>query len=444
MFSKPITEGEWAYFHRFAARVRELQVSGNASQGLNRVEDSTWCTLARHPLNGPLFPRIERLINLRFSSPITSITQFSLFLSPCLRHVGLDMSVYTTRILPQEQVTMFILEVASIVSQLESLTIRGDDILGLEFWKLSSLHRLTVEPPSRPTRSIIQSLMGFKHLRSLSMHLTGETYSLDNEAMGEGFLQLRELHLSGSSDKIRSLLIISAPPSLESLDMEMRYESQDEQGDRRVDDLSFIYAILPPSMRCFRVVFHNTHLPRIHNAEWTHSPAFFDNLGSLPANIRRLSFHFYNLYAYVKDEHLQAFKATWPGLTAFMFTYGQKIRDLIPTEIVMTAPKVSTIAAFATNHPRLAQLALPAISCQSCSIPPLLDLPVAAHVKLITVPDFEPDDGLYELAVALDRLFPNLQLDTVDWEDTRAGVLRILLLGLQTGRQSVAGTVHGG
>ncbi len=424
--------------------MRELKVFDESESARARVsiEPSVWCTLTRHPLNGPLFPRLERLVNFRLSSPITGLTEFMLFRSPHLRHVDLDMTAYTTY--KAEMADLFIQEIAGDISLLESLSIRRHHsekiVHPIELWKSQSLHALKIEPDIHLNRRMLEFLMGFGHLRSLSIKLAEGTDVIVDEAMGEGFPQLKELCLSGKADLFHPFITVAHSQYLESLNVEMKYNSHTAV-DERVNHLSGIYAILPSTVRRLHITWEGPG----HGEYGVDVRTLYEGLLGR-SELHQLSFEFINHYGTIADEDMRSIEATWPNLTAFSCTYNAHALWSIDRDsgAIATMHTLSTIASFVTNHPYLERLALPSIPASP--LPPLAEIPGCARLKLLEIPYFVKDVHLFRLALALDHLFPNLELqeNMVQIRSPHHGEeLKLLLLGLQSGRRGVTCASHG-
>ncbi|KAI0698305.1 hypothetical protein C8T65DRAFT_742878 [Cerioporus squamosus] len=443
-FHGRITNEEWMRFQEYAIRVRELRVKGNTFT----MSHSEWSVLSQHcPEGVALVPRCERLLKLLITSPLNFAPFAVLWRSPNLRH--LELEVIVGKSAPHETIQTLVSELTPVVDRLETLSLyvlwnvrnRQADRT-IPFWEYSHLQSLTVKPDVRITRSIIQSLMHFPNLRSLEIGFTESEVGYW-QPLEIGFHQLKDLSLAGVADQVHMVMQAASPPCLETLSIRF-VDVRPPSSEHMMETVQGIYGTLPPSLREMHLTFENGFIP----AEYILFPTATGILASLrDRNLRALTFHFHNHFAYLLGHELQAIVGTWPELAAFEFTYSQDILDRLAYEKVSLAsvstPTISTVAAFAAAHPHLERLALPLLDVRAAPLsPPMCELDVQQHpLQAFAVAYLEANVPLCPAALALDRLFPSLDMSE-GAEVEPYSKLQLLLLGMQTMRLSTPHTLH--
>ncbi|RDX44218.1 hypothetical protein OH76DRAFT_1409325 [Lentinus brumalis] len=406
------------------------------------MEPSVWSVLSRHCPEGALVPRCERLLKFQIADPFTFTALAVLAESPNLRHLELDTTEYSGS--STEALQMLILELEPIFTRLETLSLGvpwdADDQpeSAIPFWQYSHLQSLAVNPSVRVTRPIIRSLMDFSNLRSLSIDLLA--VEPPDQPLEAGFHQLRELRLTGMPDRVHTLMQAVSPPHLETITVHFDVHLQQVHSERMKELVQRIYETLAPSVREVHLAFESGYIP----AEYILFPTATGLLSPLrDRNLRALTFHFHNHFTHILDHELQEIVQTWPELTAFEFTYNADIRDHLAYEKASLAriaiPTIPTVAAFAAAHTHLERLALPHINARV--VPPLCEMEHEHPLQTFTVAYLEASVSHCPAALAIDRLFPNL--DMPEGEELEPySKLQLLLLGMQTIRRSATHTLH--
>ncbi|RDX44219.1 hypothetical protein OH76DRAFT_1409326 [Lentinus brumalis] len=233
----------------------------------------------------------------------------------------------------------------------------------------------------------------------------------------------------------RAFITAAHSQYLESLNVEMKCNSSTAV-DQRISHLSGIYSILPSTLRRLHITWEKSNYGE-YNVD---VPTLYEGLLGR-SELHQLSFEFLNHYGHIADADMRSIKVTWPNLTAFSCTHNaHSLRSIDrKPEAIATMPDLSTVVSFVTNHPHLECLALPSI--QTSPPLPLAEIPVLARVRHLEIAYFAAKDvHLFQLAFALDHLFPNLELqeNTGQIKSTARGEeLTLLLLEMQIGRRSV-------
>ncbi|TFK87394.1 hypothetical protein K466DRAFT_663044 [Polyporus arcularius HHB13444] len=438
-FRRSITKDEWLHFEEYASRVRELRVKGDTFS----MEPSVWSVLARHCCpEGALVPRCERLLNFHIADPFAWTALAVLVESPNLRHLEIDTTEYSGA--STETLQMLVSELTPIFSRLETLSlgvpwdVEDQPESPIPFWEYSNLQSLSVNPSVRVTRSIMRSLMDFPNLRSLSLALVDVEHG--DQTLEDGFHQLKELTLSGMADRVHTLMQAVSPPCLETITVHFDVHLPQVHSERMKELVQRIYETLAPSVREVHLAFESGYIP----AEYILFATATGLLSPLrDRNLRALTFHFHNHFTHILDHELQEVAQTWPELTAFEFTYNADIRDHLAygkeSLARIATPTIPTIAAFAAAHPHLERLALPHLNARV--IPPLGEIELEHPLQTFAVAYHEASVPLCAAALAIDRLFPSL--DMPEGEELEPySKLQLLLLGMQTMRRSATHTLH--
>lgn len=457
VFSRDVTEEEWQRFKRYASFVRQLQVVVQNQEVF--IDESVWKALAVKSCGQPLFPYLEDLTDFKVGSRFTGTTELVLLASPTLRRLYIDTCAYS--IAEDEVTTEFMNALSRVLARIHTLAIT---------W-----------PPEAPLTNPSVSLLQSSHLRSLTLHttihisndslrwLTGfsglHELSLDVGNMDEietpldqVFPEMRVLDVGGSLRRMRRFLEAITPSRVESICLDA-WHIRETPPPIFLAEMFQIYDTIPLSLQEFRLiasddaeVFTIGRHPFLYlsNASVLLQPLYSK------CNLQRLTFEFLDIYAHVRDGDLRAIDHTiWPNLTSFKFTYGSWVTGMLKItgaadrlEIATTAPSITALAEFTRAHPKLERLALPSIQhSPDSAVPHTIDVAQSHDLKYIVVRWFKEDTPLYGIAMALDVLFPNLELskDTmVTRSEGRGDELTLLLLGMQAGRRRALAMTYTG
>ncbi|OSC98459.1 hypothetical protein PYCCODRAFT_1454430 [Trametes coccinea BRFM310] len=439
MFTDVINDAEWSRFQGYALRIRELHVGD-----ISRVHSTVWITLTRRSPHGSLLPRLERLTGLNLTS---DSLPYTMLFSPPIRY--LDVTVDAG--VEQGVIRMVMQELLPILSSLQTLTVTEPACEGLRsappairFWECAKLRTLKVTRPTDLTREMIDSLASIESLRSLHMQIKSLP-SLNQDEKVPQFFDLRDLALCGRLADVSAFLKATKPSGLQSSVVPVaRLFPQPA--------LDPIHTSLAPSLCRFSAVLRcdcisEYHFPYCHQVLAPLCTARY---------LRDISLIFEGGKFHLSDATLVDVQDAWPELTAFTIAtrppvaarvtprYYHAGRLLVPVELHYSAsddPTVKTLAAFARAHPHLERLTVPSIDLDA--VPDLDTVPALGHkLRHFSVCTLAPGVPLFDHALALDRLFPELDLGAArncvghgsGKPEDRNGELQLLLLALQTGR----------
>ncbi|TBU22330.1 hypothetical protein BD311DRAFT_770639 [Dichomitus squalens] len=434
-FNRDITPKEWVRFQSLAIRVHELRVTSDANW-----DNSTWIILSRWCPRGPLCPRLKRLLNFHISSYVSGPAKMML-MSPNLQHIQLSMRGLEKS--PPEVSDLILGELQPVFQRVESLSIdlqsgKDDPPRAVEFWQLAHLRSLRVLHKVKLTPDLLRSLTTFPSLCSLSLNIQeidlGESEDTKLE-LSSGFPELRDLGVGGKLADTAIFLENTSPPELESLTITI---SQNIVDDLSVDDrrqqLDSVYSKFPRSLHRLTVIIENGS---VSDPDLIPSAAdLIEPLHWLPS-LRRLTFRA-DIYIPIKDDDLRALEGLWPDLTGFEFTFTKRGLDKMDEDSISwtdSIPAVPTVIAFAKAHPQLRRLTLPYVDL--ASVPGISEVPMPNHgLELLTIHFLKPKLSLHRLGLAVDRLFPHLDLPENLGDCKRRGdELNAFLFALQAGRR---------
>ncbi|KAI1788330.1 hypothetical protein LXA43DRAFT_646076 [Ganoderma leucocontextum] len=440
-FNRDLTQEEWDRFRSVAIRVHDLRVTSDSNW-----DNSTWIILGRWCPRGPLCPRLKRLMSFHISNYVSGPAKIML-MSPTLQHFQLSMRALEKS--PPESSDLILLDLQPVFRSVQSLSIdlqsgKDEPPRALEFWKCTQLCSLKVVHKLKLTPEIIQPLTTFPHLRSLDLHIQelkfGESEGGEESklSLSGGFAELRELSLSGNLSYISAFLEATTPTDLESLSITISQHIVDDlSADERRQELNSMYSKFPHSLRCLSLAIENGSVP---DSDLIPSASdLIEPLHRLP-DLHRFTFRA-DIYVALTDDYLKALEGLWPRLARFEWTYAKRTLERMDENNISvtwsagTIPTVPTLIAFAQAHPELRRLTLPYVDLNS--VPPLAEVPVLGHgLELLAIHYLRPKVPLHTLGLALDRLFPNLDLpENLTNARRRGDELDAFLFALQSGRR---------
>ena len=443
-FNRDLTQEEWDRFQSVAVRVQELRVTSDSNW-----DNSTWIILSRWCPRGPLCPRLKRLMNFHISSYVSGPAKVML-MSPNLQHFQLSMRALEKS--PPESSDLILLELQPVFHSVQSLSIdlqSAKDELprAVEFWTFTQLHSLKIVHKLKLTPEIIHPLTAFPRLRSLDLHIQeldfGESEEEDSTSkldLSNGFAELRALGLGGTLSDMSAFLEATTPTDLESISITISQDIVDAlSSDERRQALNVVYSKFPDTLHRVSLAVENGS---ISNSDLI--PAASDlvqPLHRLP-DLRYFAFRA-DIYVALTDDSLRALTGLWPHLVSFEWTYAKRTLERMDENKITIAwadgaiPTVPTLIAFAQGHPELRRLTLPYVDLGS--VPPLAEVPTLGHeLELLVIHYLRPKVPLHHLGLALDRLFPDLDLpENLTNARRRGDELDAFLFALQSGRRGM-------
>ncbi|KAI0740736.1 hypothetical protein C8Q76DRAFT_791143 [Earliella scabrosa] len=401
-----IKEHDWARFQTYAQRVHVL----HAEVG-SRLEPSAWLVLFHHYHRNPFLPRLHSLRGWRISNSTSGIAEAMLLQSPELRHLEVDTQQYQDASLEAFQAFLEVIQPA--LDRLDTLSLHGTirenkPVREIPFWNLSHLRMLEVTYRISRTYPILDSLLAFPVLETLSLNIDNTPIPL-HHADGHAFVSLKSLRLTGDMSNVHNVMGSYSFPNLTQLSLTVQ-----DTRDRPVDNIIAIFHTilkeLPEALDTLKLTLTTPGVDYPY-AYFSDASGLLEPLHARPS-LRALTLHFVNLFANIRDADLRAVEKAWPNLT--------------------------TVIAFAAAHPRLERFSIPYIGITL--IPPLYEVPMDHNLRWFDVKFIESHVPLYTLALTLDRMFPHVEIS----EDTalkrswfRGEELKLLMLGLQAGRRAM-------
>ncbi|KAI0669406.1 hypothetical protein C8Q78DRAFT_175958 [Trametes maxima] len=460
-FSRKPTTQEWNHFQEYAARVRSLSIDR-----FEEFDADVWVPLTHWCSGSSLLPHLKRL-SATFDGRTTCML---VLLSPTITELGIRVDEAVKDL----EWGMIYDTLRPSFDKVHRLTIsvhknwRWKHALEIPFWTFSTLRALSIVGRRSIDIDIIQSLSKLSSLRDLELEF--EWTQIDATSTSQyTFPCLENVLLSGGFADIQSLINALSAPRLRSLSINAEVYCHDIQRGP-LHDLADKFLSL---LECIPQLVHNLQISlaclTLHCGHDHPSPNPTQLLKRLlplkHLEALRLSFQGF-LYQFRPDPLLRAMSTVWPNLVELQLEHTippyahsddhteYDGGDHIPwyTEDG-SLPTVATLVSFVETHPRLRCLTIPGIDLDPVNPLPQLDtIPPLNHgLHYLGTPFLRYDVPLFELARILDKLFPFLFLegaedvipaDTAreDFPRARGPELRLLLLALQTGRKTAAGT----
>lgn len=350
------------------------------------------------------------------------------------------MSAYTRA--PEETVHTFIEDLLPLIARLRTLSIfqSPNEDNSPWIWQQTHLQSLTIKHRIVITSSVLQSLQSFPNLHILDVHVDSIQLKKDRlpEDISPELPTLKKLAIKADLSIIVTWMETIRTPNVLSLKVEFSCTglSSDIQ-----DPLLRIFHMIPSSVA--DLCISQFDLAGYRSGYLGSSDICGRLLGSLHSHqaLKRLSLHFESpLAANITDADLAAITSKWKNLVTLEITYRQGEEGRARVNESGTLPRVQTVAAFATAHPRLERLALPYLSLRA--VPHLSEVPAGHALDYLSIHDLPPGASVAQLGRVLDRMFPKLALpEDVVVTGARGNELQLLLIGLQTGRLCAQGGV---
>lgn len=403
-----------------------------------------WTVLGRGRPRGALLPLLDRLETLDINEDTLAK---AILLTPTLRHLGLNFHQASS----PEFSSMVFDEIQSTMESVKSLRIKRSDydsssaILGpyLDIWSFVPLQTLEITHKIKINLPDVRKMAELPYLERLSLIFELVDAADVEESLVDGtqepnpitIVSLRFLTLRSCLEDIKKLFLAARFVALHSLTIDA-IGIDERTNDENHSDLLEIYTHLTSSLRILQMSFSNHY----EEEDITFRLGDIFAVLSKLTGLYELVIAFKNMWVRMSDAHLQAIEHAWPSLSSLVvrvaWSYDDdEVREETPERL----PTIPTLLAFARAHPQLQYLTLPYVTIVSC--PDVYSLPLFDHGlrglqigKLVP-----PESSRLHLAVVLDRVFPNLDLEGVLEEKVAAPILpdqqlESLMAALQIGR----------
>ncbi|KAI1788328.1 hypothetical protein LXA43DRAFT_925115 [Ganoderma leucocontextum] len=413
-FTRNATDAEWEHFLEHTQRIREIYTDTKKS-----ISPSVWTFLSRRlPQGQGLLPRLHRLD----AFDVAASEHGRIFLlSPTIRH--LTMNWHLSQLDEGHLITHTAIEVAQqmTIPYLDSLRVaRMDSFNGatvelFPYLKLSHLHTLEIAHMICVERSLLAALLEFPRLRKLTLAI-GKLQLGPDPQLSPGFHELRDLRLISRPRGFSDFLQLTNPPNLESLALQISDWFRDAH-----ENIPFVAAALSkitPSVRRFELRIEDTisaELPRFSDLL---DPTFaMDHLTHVAIRLDRLAYDIP-----IENFELLRMAQAWPNLVEFEFDIAKVEDDADPLDCY-DLPALDSLVRFAECHPKLVRLTFPYVHLPYTSAAPALDndnVPLLDHglqVLRVCLVESTGVPAMRRFAMALDRLFPHLDLSDVGYYD---------------------------
>ena len=284
--------------------------------------------------------------------------------------------------------------------------------------KLSHLHTLEIAHMICVDRALLGALLDFPRLRKLTLAI-GKLELGPHPQLSAGFPELRDLRLISRPRGFSEFLQLTNPQQLESLALQISDWFRD--ADENVPFVTAALSKVTPSVRRFELRIEDTifaELPRFTDLLAPILP--LDHLTHVAVRLDRLA---YDLP--IDNVELLRLAQAWPRLREFAFDVARVEDDADPLDCY-DLPALDALVRFAQGHPHLVRLTFPYVQVPFPGNPyksveaELEAIPLLNHglrVLRIAIVESAGVPVLRRLAMALDRLFPNLDLSDVGYED---------------------------
>ncbi|KAI0352059.1 hypothetical protein OH77DRAFT_1523727 [Trametes cingulata] len=400
VFSRDITEPEWARFQEYARRVRELHLN---DEHMRVISPFVWTFLGRWCSPGQeLLPCLVCLDSFVASEKDPG---HILLLSSTLRHLSIAAKAQKTPDARWSVDTLVEIALKTANPKLESLrlnrfpSLEGASRLCSRF---PHLQYLEMKDPMFVEDSTLRLLATFPLLRRLTLKLKARL-SEKLKLSPLSFPRLRELRITGDPAALHCFLEVTRQPNLHTLMLKIVDWSLCTDG-QAIKHVRRILSKVPPTARKLSVWLAGDG-PRVAQLlkpslrlHWlTHVSI------TLERDIPELV---------INNTELQAFACAWPNLIEFDFS----LANIDPSEDVLLVPDMvgaEALILFAQMHPNLSRLVLPYVQLDQGPIPTPDTLPLRDHgLRHLRISILEDADysQYQEFAELIDALFPDLDL----------------------------------
>ncbi|KAI0657724.1 hypothetical protein C8Q70DRAFT_1121371 [Cubamyces menziesii] len=455
---RDITPAEWERFKLYTYSVRELhwrepqtdpKSRYQVDPGTSSISPTVWLILSKWCKGRPLCPRLQYLAPLLISAfdpgPV-------ILASPTIRHLEISTDIDRDHVSEDVAVQSLCSHLEPIFASLESLTV--DSRIALDGSTGSLVH-----PSSGATLLHLTGLPALQHLHVASIHMPLSSrlvhiweiidlrsLTLTIDELDEGLFPpgnpdsplrntLRNLCVKGNPYDIAKLVEYAAGPALEVLDVQFNNIEHTPTED--------IFA-------CFNRIAEYIS-PHVHHIS-LHLCCDQDLLNEeiaarrflrplLPkAHLTHITIIYENAFGSLSYRDFAKIVNAWPNLSVFRIEDTRSF--FLQDDGVQLAPRIADLARFAQNHPGLRHLVIPVLNHHL--LPPPRKFPKLVHeleiFRICTLSKHASYESLFDMALLLDRLFPNLDVceATRDWTPAKdPGWVNVerALLALQRGRE---------
>ena len=380
-----ITAERWSHFRAHAQRVRALEKMSNT------VHPSVWPLIEHQCQGAPLLPNLRRIrLDLHTSQPGEALR----FLSPSIthlrvsfRHGSMDSSTYVGE--PEAAIARALFRlILQKLPNLATLTLSSD---------FSALH---LSESGAELNDLMLPLLA--HMPSLRVLVAFISHiSETNSALKDTFCELRTLEVQGSSGDLSRFFSRVELAKLDTLRVYIT-ESPDIHAvchvfqaihSAMVKDVRDIYLCITPESGLGQ--------PPIHLREIIASLLTLENINH---------FHVVNIHyiPHVSDDDILALARAWPKLESLAIWH-----ELRSSPAVFQNPGITSLVNLASLCPSLRYVNLPFIDVTSVPNKHALAFTGHAALRFLDLGSFvgaANTVNLFDLAIVLDLLFPNLEL----------------------------------
>ncbi|KAI0359194.1 hypothetical protein OH77DRAFT_1010339 [Trametes cingulata] len=446
-----VTKQDWARFQQYALRIEELVVDDSVN-----FNSPIWTIVAHwNGARRPLLPRLRRL-----ELPVDEkAAHTTILVPPALDHLGLRMCKgYKTCWSFMKETLQPKLKSLRSLSVCQETTLWGRYLpdVGLipRPWNLPQLQILQLHGISSLTPSLLRTLSSIPCLRDLKINYGVEENTVYEDGVRYPFLSLETLALSSDLSSLAKILSMVSFAELRSVTIVARSRCHDLDSDISTH-LVPVLSTLPPGLRYLHVALACKGCNVGHSL----TPDALTGPLHSQKELEDVSFRLRGFLGRIDmDEMLLTATESWPDLTSYELAFSFNDDDVQQYPRSPEAwhnrdgslPRIATVIKLAECRPRLRQLHLPGIDLR-VDLPSLTFIPALNHgLRSLDLSFLQKLQPLFELALILDKLFPNLDLMGADDfavvpyhpssdPNLTIQMLRVMLLALQTGRRHTHG-----
>ena len=440
----------WSRWLTYAARVRDLSVFQKTD-----IDPSIWTTIFRRSQGTPILPNLRALSILIWGVP-DAVPAILALAAPSLRSVSLSFQRYV----PPDQ-TPTSVDAAIAGMMLQELSIKSPGLSQLfvhhniiidrhhlaYLSRFSQLEVLDIDHRSTFDETLLLVLANFRSLTRFNISIllrdSTEPSQID---LKDGFQNLARLDLRGSAPDLVRVILASSMPQLKQLCLAVIPPLDSVHSSLA----SICQHIGPHVLTCFRVQLCGLRS----------SPPLLMALLEplLPfASLEELEFLFEE-HLPIRDDDLERFARAWPKLRTLVLMQFDARRwfpdDTLPGSVVR--PTMRGLVELARGCPVLDRLRIPDLDAST--LPQGNSVPLLGngllHLCISNLVGADDEEKQFDVAVALDRLFPGLNLKFDIHEMPQYGVddnppskesenIARLLRAMQVARTHYPGGVRG-
>ena len=279
--------------------------------------------------------------------------------------------------------------------------------------KLTHLHTLEIAHMICVDPSLLNALLESPRLRKLTLAI-GELQVGPNPQFSPGFHELQDLRLISHPRALSHFFRLTNPQRLESLALQINDWFRD--ADENVPFVHAALAKITPSVHRFELRIEETifgELPRF--TDLLAPTLTMDHLTHVGIRIDRLAYDIP-----IDNPELLHFAEAWPNLLEFEFDIARIEDDAEPLDC-HDLPALDALVRFAQRHPQLVRLTFPHVHMpRTNAAPEFDDVPLLDHglqVLRVSIVESAGVPAMRRFAMALDRLFPHLDLSDVGYDE---------------------------